>query len=188
MNDPTCVDCGVRWQPGHRCSCTLDSLRQRIIGFRAEIEALKKERDGLAMACAELQQFDNWEADCGSKAHWVGPQMSFSDPKAILKAHHAAKDAEIAALSAGLRLAHDQMCGAGFDQIEIEKTCGLDACKRALAERDKPLVEVLNAYLADHEAQIQLDCKQPPCPCRRCYDARAALAPHKADGTGGKKE
>ena len=68
--------------------------------------------------------------------------------KRALSAHDAAKDAEIAALSAGLHLAHEQMRAAGWQPDVIESTCGLDACRRALAEHD--------AALTAHK-------KEPPC-------------------------
>jgi hypothetical protein len=66
---------------------------------------------------------------------------------ATLRKHDAAKDAEIVALAAGLRLSHKQMADAGLDMTQIEQSVGLDACKRAMVQHDeslvRPLVEAL---------------------------------------------
>jgi len=63
-----------------------------------------------------------------------------TDPKAILAAHDAAKNAEIVELSAGLRLAHEQMLMTGMPSDVIEQSMGREACRRALTLQDRKSV------------------------------------------------
>jgi hypothetical protein len=118
-----------------------------------------------------------------------------ADPAAILREHDERRDAEVVALSAGLRLAHEQMRLADMPSDEIERTMGLDACKRVLelhdAEAAKPLVEALTNLMGLFDTPAErLHRKQ-----RRerigakddgFYDeviqsGRAALAPYRKD-------
>ena len=77
----------------------------------------------------------------------------------ILDAHDAAKDAEIAALSAGLHLAHEQMRAAGWQPDVIDCTVGLDSCNRALAEHDAKLIRLLAGSLVGviSHAKVRLE-------------------------------
>lgn len=101
---------------------------------------------------------------------------------------------EIVALSAGLRLAHEQMYDAGISLRKIESTVGRDSCKRALEERDRalvgPPVEALDEQLSFTPGGPCQNGLIATCRCEKCKNARAlaALAPYKAhEWNGGYK-
>jgi hypothetical protein len=118
-----------------------------------------------------------------------------ADPSAILREHDERRDAEVVALSAGLRLAHEQMLLADMPSDEIERTMGLDACKRVLELHDAALVKPLVEALSDLVESVKGLKPGEPVPFAkgmfemvpRLIAADAALAPYREEVTDAPK-
>lgn len=128
------------------------------------IENLSQERDALAAAMVELQKSDNWEAVCGSKAYWVGPQLCFPDPlKVSLATHDApliarAEKAEQDRDTLAIALKYLEPYLPVTDEEEVFH--GVDCtCQMCDARRVRELVEEqednVRAILTAHDAKVR---------------------------------
>lgn len=194
----------------------LENVRRQRDEFRARAEeskafyddeqkqltAMRRERDELAAALESEVVAEKLHTAWGRYTELLGEPphgtmkqllalLEFAHladgAKSILAAYDAAKDAEIDALSAGLRLAHDQMRKQQIPEVMIDKSVGLDACKRALDALVKPLVEALtkapckcrcltHGYGCNIRIRPADTCRQDATTiCYRC----AALAPYR---------